>query len=333
MPLTPKSAHIDSALSNISIGYRNGLFIADQVLPHIPCNKASDYFFKFQKGDWFRLDARKRGAGAEAAQGGYKLTTGSYSCEETALAHPVPIELINNADDPLVPLKTGVDYVTKQVMLAKEKEVSDLVMATASWTTSNDAEGGWLATAATNTFIADVFTGKKVVRELIGVDPNVLVMDANTWDNVLQNEDVLDRIVGGSMGTNPAIVTKKLVAQLFGLDEILVGGALYSSDEETLAGTEFTAVRMWEVNAGKGSAILMYRTPAPAINEPNAGYIFEWKGDEGMPSSIVEGDTYRKVRKWWDEPKKSWMVEASESWDQVVTCADAGYIFTDTLST
>ncbi|HBA84928.1 MAG TPA: hypothetical protein DCZ95_12610 [Verrucomicrobia bacterium] len=330
---TPKSAHKDAALTALAIGYLNPMFIADRVFPHVPVAKRSDYFFKFLKGDWFRLDAQVRGAGAEAAQSGYKLTSDSYSCLEYALAHPVPVQLINNADAALRPWETAVNYVMRQVMLRKEYVVSQKIVTAANWTSTNDAEGNWLATATTNTFIPDMFLAKKTVRELIGIDPNVLVVDANTWDNILQNEDVLDRIKYSSTAGSPAVVTPNLIAQLFGLDEVLVGGAIYSNSEETVAGTEFNAVRMWETNATKGSAWLGYRTALPAINEPNAGYIFEWMGDAGQESEVMSSDVYREVRKWWEDSKKAWMVEASETFDAKITSADAGFLFTDTLAT
>lgn len=335
MTPTPKSAHVDSALSNIAIGYNSPMFIADRVFPHVTVQKQSDYFFKFLKGDWFRMDAQVRGAGSEAAQSGYKLTTDSYSAIEYALAHPVPIELINNADNPLTPLTTGVQYLVRQLQLKKEYLVSTMCTTAGNWTSTNDAAGGWAATAdgSGNTFIEDMFTAKSTMRNLIGVEPNVMVMDAGTWDEIIQEYTVLERIKYSTVAGQPAMVNTNMIAQLFGLDEVLVGKAIYSSDEETVAGTEFTAVKMWETNATKGSALLFYRTPSPAINEPNAGYIFEWPGDAGQATPVVGGDAYRRVRRWWDDAKKAYMLECSETFDEKVTCNDAGYLFYDTITT
>lgn len=332
---TPKSAHQDAALTNIAIGYRSPMFIGDIVFPHVPVIKKSDKFYKFLKGDWFRLDAAVRGAGAEAAQGGYKLTTGDYSCLEYALAHPVPIELINNADDPLQPMTTAVQYLVRQLQLRKEYQVAKLCVTAANWTSTNDAAGGWAKTAdgTGNTFIEDVFTAKATIRELIGVEPNTLVVDAVTWDNIIQEYSVLERIKYSMTTGQPAMVNASMIAQLFGLGRVLVGGAIYSDAEETVAGTEFNAVRMWETNADKGAAWLGYVTPTPAINEPAAGYVFEWQGDAGQQSEQVQGDAHRTVRRWWDDAKKAWMVEASENFDEKVTSADAGFLFTDTLAT
>jgi hypothetical protein len=311
------------------------MFIADRVFPHVTVQKQSDKFFKFYKSDWYRMDAKVRGAGAEAAQSGYKVTSDTYSAIEYALAHPVPIELINNADDPLRPLATAVQYIMRQIMLRKEYQVSQMCVTAANWTSTNDAAGGWAKTTdgSGNTFIEDVFTAKATMRGLIGVEPNIMVVDDTTWDNIIQEYTVLERIKYSTVAGQPSMVTTNMIAQMFGLDEVMVGKAIYSDAEETVAGTEVNAVSMWETNATKGSAFLAYRTGTPAINEPSAGYIFEWQGDAGQQSAVVGGDVYRSVRRWWNDAKKAYMVEGSETFDEKVTCADAGFLFTDTVTT
>lgn len=325
------SIHKSAALSNISIGYRNSMFIADRVFPHVPVSKQSDYFYKFLKGAWFRNEARVRGPGALAARSGYKVTSDTYSCKEYAQAHPIPIELINNADAAMQPWATGVRFATNAVMLAKEYIVSTLCCTYTNWTTSDDVNGDWAAAAATNTFMTDVLGGKETIRQLIGAYPNVLVLDAKTFKELKQCDDILDRIkYTGTQGA-PADVTTQTLAQLFELDEVLIGGALRSSAEETVAGTEFTAVDMWEKTATKGAAFLFYRTPTPALDEPNAGYIFEWNGGAGQESRVVNRDVYREVRYWWEDAAKQFVVEAAENFDAKATCADAGLLFYDTI--
>lgn len=332
---TPKSAHIDTALTNMSIGYRDQNFIADRVFPSVPVTKQSDYFYKFLKGAWFRLDAAVRGPGAKAAEGGYPITSDTYSCIERAIKHPVPIELINNADDVLKPLRTGVRYTLTQILLAKEKAVSDLCMTGSNWTTTEDANAGWLGTVdgTGNTFIADVLKAKRVIRQTIGRYPNVMLMDSKTLEECKKEYTVLERIKYTGTQGKPADVTAQTLAQLFELEEVLIGTSIYSSAEEIIAGTDFTAVDLWETNATKGSALLFYRPTAPAIEEPSAGYIFNWKGAAGHQSAVAQSDIYREVRKWWNDDRKSWMVESSEYFDAKATCADAGYHFSDTIVT
>lgn len=332
MQPTPKSAHKDAALTQIAIGYRNANFIADRVFPTVPVKKQSDYYFKFLKGAWFRNEAKPRGPGARAARGGYPLTSALYSCIEYAFGHPVPIELVNNADSVLKPFATGVKYAMDKVMLAKEVKVSGMCMTAANWTTSDDVAAGWTADA-NSTFIGDINSGKETIRKLIGRYPNRMLMDAKTFARLKETPSVLDRIKYTGTSGKPADVTTQTLAQLFELEEVLIGTALYSSAEEVVAGTDFTAVDLWETNATKGACLLYYAPAEPAIDVPAAGYCFNWPGDAGQMDAVAESDQYRSVRYWWDSDTKSWIVEASEYVDPEITSADAGMLFYDTLVT
>ena len=335
MQPTMGQVHKDSMLTEVAIGYHNQMFVADKVFPHVTVKKQSDYYFKFLKGAWFRNEAEIRGPGAKAARGGYPTTTGTYSCQERAFAHPVPIELINNADPPVRPFETGVRFASQKVMLAKEVAVAGLCTTAANWTTSDDVAAAWVATVdgTGNTFIADILSQKETIRQLIGVYPNRLVMDAKTFKNVKQEYTVLERIKYTGTSGKPADVTTQTLAQLFELDMVLIGGAIYSSAEEVVAGTDFTAVDLWETNATKGAAFLYYAPPAPALDEPAAGYIFQWPGSESPTDAQIEADLYRDVRYWWESDTKSYIVEASENFDAEATSADAGCLFYDTIVT
>lgn len=324
--------HRSAALSAISIGYKNPMFIGDKVFQNVPVQKQADYFYTFKKGAIFRNDAGVRGPGADARRGGYVVSDTEYNCKERAFAHPIPIEVINNADAALAPWETGVNFATLKVMLAKEVLVSTLCCTASNWTTSNDAAGLWAA-GASNTFIVDVLAAKEAIRQLIGVYPNVMVMDAKTLVQLKQESTILDRIKYSGTQGSPADVTTQTLAQLFELDEVLVGGAIYSSAEEVLAGTDFYAVDLWETNATKGSCFLFYRPAQPGREMPAAGYCFQWKGGAGHPDIVLPGDSYRDVRYWWESSPKQYVVEASECIDAKVTCADAGYLFYDTILT
>lgn len=324
--------HRSAALSAISIGYKNQMFIGDRVFQNVPVAKQSDYFYLFRKGALFRNDAGVRGPGGTARRGGYVVADTTYNCIERAFASPIPIEFLNNADDALTPWETGVNFATMKVMLAKEVLVSTLCCTSTNWTTSLDCAGGWAAGAG-NTFIDNVLTYKETVRQLIGVYPNVMVMDAKTFKELKQESSLIDRIkYTGTQGA-PADVTAQTLAQLFEMDEVMVGGAIYSSAEEVLAGTDFTAVDLWEKTATKGSAFMFYRPPAPGREMPAAGYIFQWRGGAGHPDLVLPGDSYRDVRYWWESSPKQYVVEASENIDAKVTCADAGCLFYDTILT
>ena len=335
MQPTPDDVHKDSFLTNLSVGYKNPMFVADMVFPNVPVLKQSDYYYKFLKGAWFRNEAEIRGPGARAARGGYPVTSGTYNCQERAFAHPVPIELINNADAAVRPFETGTRFATQKVMLAKEIAVAAACMTSGNWTTNDDVAAAWLATSdgSGNTFIADIMAKKETIRQLIGVYPNRLIMDAKTFKNIKAEYSVLQRIIYSGTQGKPADVTTETLAQLFELDWVGVAGAIKSTAEEVVAGTDWTAVDIWEVNATKGSALLYYGEPQPALEIPSAGYVMSWKGSDSPSDSQLAADLYRSVRYWWDKDTKSYIIEASENFDCQIVCADAGCLFTDTIVT
>ncbi|MDD4950916.1 MAG: hypothetical protein PHV85_00050 [Desulfovibrionaceae bacterium] len=330
---TMKDVHVGGVLDNVSILFKNQALVADRVFPTVPVSKQKDSFYKFLKGDWFRNEAGVRGPGANARRGGFKLTTDTYNCNELAWAQELPVEALRNSDNVLDLEDLSVLFAKNVVGLRREADLASLIINTGNWTSTNDVEGGWLHTVTTPTFIADMFTGIQTVQELIGLRPNKLLIEAVTWNSIRQLDDVLDRIKYTGGTDDPAKITTKMIAGLFELDEVIVAGAIRSSDEETMAGTEFTAVRLWEVNAGKGSALLYFDSGVPMKEMPSAGYTFAWdRRNDDIEDEILEQDELWLVRKWWEKSPKQWVIEASMSLAPKITGADAGYLFYDTLS-
>lgn len=330
---TPASVHKNAALSNISVMHRNQNYIAERVFPNVQVQKQSDYYYKFLKGAWFRNEAALRSPGADARRGGYVVTADTFTCKEYAFAHPVPIELINNADAAIKPMTVGVEFATNKILLKKEILMSSVVCTAGNWTSSDDVAGGWVAGTG-NTFIEDILGAKETIRRLIGVYPNVLLMDAKTFKECKMEDDVLERIKYSGTQGRPADVTAQTLAQLFELDEVMIGTALYSDAEEVLAGTDFNAVDLWEVNATKGSAFLYYRPPSAGLMVPASGYVFNWPSDAGQETRQMSGGgPVRTVRQWWEDSPKQYVIEASECFDIKVVSADAGFLFYDTILT
>ena len=324
--------HIDAILTNMSLKYHNSAYVAERMFPTISVNKKTDKYFTFPKGAWFRNEARPRGAGGLAPRGGYVVSNDSYDAVEYAFAHPIPVQIINNADAPLNPFQTGVRYVTNKILLAKEILASTLMSTAANWTNSEDAAGGWTGAVGTATTIEDIIKGKEAIRKLIGRYPNVLMMNATAFAAVKQDMEIVERIKYTGTSGKPADVTTQTLAALFELDEVIVGGAIYSDAEEVVDGSDFNAVDLFETNATKGAALLYYRG-TPAIEEPMAAAFFNWKGWADAANQFVNQNIFRGVRKYFEEAANQWVVEAMECFDLKVIGADCGYLFYDTALT
>src|SRR3989304_2040666 len=102
---TAQQVHIDQPLTNISIAYLPGDFIAGMVFPNVPVQKQSDKYFIYTKADWLRREAGVRAPGTRARRGDYGLSTAQYACLERAIAKGVPDQVVANADQPLRPLE------------------------------------------------------------------------------------------------------------------------------------------------------------------------------------------------------------------------------------
>ncbi len=310
---TLKDVHVDAAMTKLSLAYRNRGYVAERVFPQVPVQKQSDRYYIFSKGAWFRDEAGVRAPSSRAPRGGYAVSTDTYFANEWAFAKEVPDELRENADAPLNPDQEAVEFATEKVLLRKERLVAGIVLGSA-WSTSEDAEGLWAAGTG-NTFISDVERAIDSVRKTTGRRPNVMVMDAGTLKEVKQEATVLDRI----KYTERGIVTPDLIAAMFDLEEVLVGEAIYSSAEEKADASDFTSANIWEKNAGKGSAFLLWRPAQPGIMVPSAGYSFTWKP--------------REVRRWREEAEHQDVIECAESFDPKLTGADLGFLFYDTTLT
>jgi len=96
--------HIDAALTNLSVGYRNPAFIADLLAPVVPVRKQSDkYFIHDAEREVFRQSDDRRAPGAAANEVNFSLSTDNYYADDHALTSVIPDEERENADPPIQP--------------------------------------------------------------------------------------------------------------------------------------------------------------------------------------------------------------------------------------
>lgn len=299
--------HVDAALSNISIAYRNGTYIAEKVFPVVKVNKQSDKYFIFSKAHWFRDEAGVRAPGARASRVNYSLETALYASIEYAAAKSVPDEIVLNADVPLSPITEATEFVTDKILLRLEKDVADLVTTSSNWTNTGTPTTVW--DNDTSDPVNDVVGDGKIqetVRQAIGRYANTAVLGAQVWAALKRHPDILDRVKYTQLG----VVTQALVAQLFEVETLLVGTSIINTAQEG-APNSFSDV--WGNFAWFG-----YVPPAAGLMTPAAGYIFAWKE--------------RQVNRYREDQEHADVIEALFNWDSKVTSADSGYLLTNVTS-
>lgn len=295
---TRRQVHLTAALGNISIAYKNDSFIASEIFPVVPVQKQSDKYFIYEKTDWFRNEAAMRAPGTRGPLVEYSLTSDTYSCQPIAAGTLVPDEIVDNADNPLQPMRDAVEYATQKVMLKAEVDVAADVFGNSVWSGSATPSTTWDDDASDP--LTDVEIGREYVVGLIGREPNVIVMGRNVWTDLRHHPDLLDRIKYTSTG----VMTPQLLGQLFGVQKLLIGNAIYDSAAE---GATSSYSYVWGKHLWIG-----FVPPNPGLMVPAAGYLFTWKN--------------RQVETYRLGPEKTEFVRVEWHYDSKVTAADAGYL-------
>jgi hypothetical protein len=322
-----KEQIVAGPLAGVSIAFKNKDYIADKVFPILDGSDPKAKITKYLKGAWFRDEAGIRTAGTEARRGAFKVTSVSIATDEYAFAKEVTDEdrrFAKSKNAPVLqPDQDAIEFCADKIDLKKEIRVSALIKAT-TWVDGNangeDAEGLWSPAGATNTFLTDIVTGKKAIQGATGIDPNCLVIDYATYLALKEVTAIQDKI----KYTQRAVFGTDLLAALLELDEVLVGKAIYSSAAENVAGTDFTAARMWEVNATKGMGFLFYRAPRLGLKSFTAGVQARIAYENGSP---------RRSSVWREPSKHQDVYEVAEETDIVAVCSDLGYKWSDTYAT
>lgn len=313
MPILSPTAgdvHVNKMLSNISIGYSNEEYIADQVFPIVMVDKQSDIIPAYTQDYWFRDDASLIPEGGVAPDIGYEVdTSATYYCQEYGSRHFISDKRRANQDTPFDADREATMLVTEKLFIRRERAFVSSFCTDSVWGT--DKDGGvdfvkWSSFGSSDP-ITDVRDYKRTVRRLIGRDPNTLVLGDMTYDKLMDHPDVLDRI----KYTERGIATTELLAALFDLDRVLVGRSIYASADEGASTQTYAA--NWD-----DDALLLYVAQRPSLYTPSAGYTFVWRtGPEA-------GSGPQWIRKYHDTEKRGDYVEGLTCYDQKATVSNAG---------
>ncbi len=294
---TARDSHIDQAMTNVSIAYRNNAYIAEEVFPLVPSDKQSNLYFVFDKASWFRNRSGPRSPGARAPRADYELSSSPFLCINDALAKEIADEVRNNSDAPLRPDITATEFVTDGLLLGLEKRVATLVTACANWASASNPGALW--SISTTDVWADIDTAINAVVQSIGREPNVAVMGWPVWKALRNHPDFIDRV---KYTRQTGRVEPGDLNSWFGFDKVLIGKAV---ENTALPGATTAMAFVWGKHFWVG-----YVTPAPALESPTAGYIFRWGN--------------RVVERFREDQEHQDVVAAEHYVAEVITASDAG---------
>ena len=321
MPLPAISdVHVNKPLTNIAVAYMQSQdkFIADKVFPIVPVEKEGDRYFKFDKGDWFRDEARVRAPGTESPGINFRIdNTPTYFCDVHAVHYDIPDVVRLNADSPLsLDTSTTQAIITHQLLIRRERLWASRCFKTGVW--GEDWIGGtdfvkWSdITDEESDPIADISRAVIAIEQSTGFSPNVLVLGPEAFAAIKNHPKIIERV----KYTQKAVITADILAGLFELERVLVAKAVVNTGEE--GKTEDMKYIFGD------SALLCYAAPAPAIMAPSAGYTFVWTGLVGSVNGL-------RIKTFRMEHLASDRIEGELAVDVQVVGKDLGIFFSDTV--
>ncbi len=307
--------HVDALLTDFAIGFRPMGFIADMIWPVIDVPKQSDIFARFEQEDRFRQWHAIRAPGDMANEIRMRVSSSQFHCKNYALSTTIPDELIANAD-PIFRQsleETRTSFILDALMLDWDKRVADLVMATDGSGVGSSAavSSSWDDAISGNSDpVGDINTAIDNVQDATGYKPNRAVCGIGAWRSLRRHADIIDKstnpnITGG--GNYPRTAE---VAQLFDLDEIIVGGAYINNAQE---GLSLDLQQIWGEHF-----VVYFNSNQPKFDTPTYGATFNWRSAP-MPRLAVERFAH-------DDERRAQKVQAGFYQDERVVAAALSFM-------
>jgi hypothetical protein len=309
------------SLTAIAVAYTQKNLIADRVLPRVPVSTKSFRYLKYGLGDAFTVPETAVGRKGTPNQVEFASSEATDTTQDHALDSPVPNDdmrqwqsakdagqgYVSQAD----PQSRAAAQVTSLVLTRREKRAADLVFNPASYGTNNKA------TLSGTSQWSDYTNSKPQQAINAALDgmvmrPNVAVFGRLAWSSLSTHPQMAMAIFKN--GTNAGKITTQQFADLFELDEVIVGDAWINTAAK---GQAPNVVRLW----GKHCALLHRNAQA----DTDFGVTF------GMTAQFGE-----RVAGVIEDPDIGMnggvRVRAGESVKELVTANDLGYLFTNAVA-
>lgn len=257
---------IDPHLTAIAIAYKNAKYIADDVLPRVRVGKQEFKFMQYGVDQYFNVPDTRVGRKSkpnEISLDGVEVTD---STEDFGLDGGVPKADMENADERYDPLGNEVEFLQELIALDREVRAAGLVFNSAVY------DPGLRETLAGNSQFSDYANSSPIAKinaalDLPLVRPNQMVFGQEGWTKFRAHPEIVEACLG--TGAKKGNATRQAVAELFEVDEVIVGAARGNSVKR---GQAPVINRLW----GKHLA-LVHKAPVPdAKGALQFGASFQW---------------------------------------------------------
>ena len=282
-------------LSTVAIAYyQEAQFANQRLFPVCPVQLPSGFYYEFSKADLARDNVHRKPDYGTVAPTVLGQSEHAYSChvDQIIIGLDKIITLAyQRAQGGFDPQRARARSITEMIANHQEIEFAKTFFKTGVW--GNEWTGAASADTANKKFKkfdnSDVdpvvFFDERIteIRRIGRRRPNKLALGMETFNALKNNPFILERIKYSGTTQNPAVVNENVLAQIFGVEQVIVLDATHNA-------APHGAEDMQYVCDSKG-ALLLYAPDTPQLDAPSAGYCFTWLLPGGNYIAI---DTFEK---------------------------------------
>lgn len=302
---------IDPILSTVAQGFQQNDLVGSALFPQVTVNQRGGNIITFSK-EAFMLYGTQRAPGENTKRVRFGYTGAPYALVDYSLEGLVPVETEQEAlAVPGIDMgNMAITSVASIMALRLEKAQADIARTAASYAASNkitlSGTSQWSDYTGTSDPIKVIEDAKSAVRSQIGKRPNTIVMGSAVMDMLRQHPKIVDRM----KYTGRDVATAEIMASLFGVERVLEGSGIWSTDAGVITD-------IW----GK-DVVLAYTSTASmqSMGLPSYGYTYNLSG-------------YPQVEEpYYDRSAKSWIYPVTRAEAPVMAAASAGYLIANAVA-
>lgn len=310
---------LGATFEEISVEAQRMGYIADQVLPAIDVAEPSANIGKLPIEALMADRDLTRAPGGGYSRQDYQFTEFSYATQEYGAEEVVDDRLLRVYARYFDAEQVAARRALTVLLRKREMRVAAALFNATTWasylsTLTNEWDD--LSNASP---VDDLLAIQETVILRCGLKPNALIVNEKVFHNLRHCEQIVDRLkyAGIDDPKMPVAAAAQIMAQLFGLDKVIVAGGLKNTAN---APNAFTGGRIWSNEYAMLARVAMTND----VQEPCVGRTFHYTADgsqldgtfESYREDKVRGDV---IRARHETAEKIMYVEAAQLIDNVTT--------------
>jgi hypothetical protein len=303
--LDTNNVHYSQVLTNVSLAWKNDIYVADRLIPTVKSNDITGIYYKRGREN-FQIDQAYRRPGTPSNTISHEYSQDSYATEPYGLNEILPDRVVKAATTPIKAKSDAVEVLTEKLKLAKEKAVVDII---SDYTTTFASYRQTLATynGATNpdyVYLNDWTNAdpcyiigliRDRVQQQCGRTPNTIAMNPKL-ENVIANHPKTKERFQYTQSLN----SNSLPDNFLGFSNFVRVKAV----RDTQNPGQSTPTTSWLF---PDVLFIGYVEPSPGLWKTSVGYSFEYE-----PLNVWE---------WYENKLRATIVEVN--WEYVIKVVDA----------